>query len=288
MPPATSTDALVLVDKPAGLTSFDIVRGVQRAVDAPKAGHTGTLDPFATGLLVILTGRATRLIGHVPGEPKVYLATILFGEERDTDDVTGTVTREAPLPDPALLPDAVRQLTGHIQQQPPAYSAKKVDGRRAYDIARRGGTPDIAPAAVRVDRWEVLEEAWPRLRVRIHCGGGTYIRALARDLGRAMGSAACLETLRREAAGPFSVADAVSWSGVTEGRLTTRPVREALGSMPHQLLDAEDARRVAHGMAVPAHVAGARAALLDTDGQLLAVARRDQEKWQPEVVLAGA
>jgi tRNA pseudouridine55 synthase len=288
MPPATSTDALVLVDKPAGLTSFDIVRGVQRAIGAAKAGHTGTLDPFATGLLVILTGRATRLIGLVPGEPKVYLATIRFGEERDTDDVTGTVTRQAPLPDRAVLADAVRRLTGVFEQLPPAYSAKKVEGRRAYAIARRGGTPELAPATVRVDRWEILDEAWPRLTVRIHCGSGTYVRALARDLGRLMQSAACLEALRREAAGPFRVDSAVSWQDVADGRLSARPVVEALGSLPREQLDADDARRVSHGMAVVAHQPGERAALLGTNGELLAVAHREQECWQPDVVLANA
>jgi tRNA pseudouridine55 synthase len=288
MPPTTSTDALVLVDKPAGLTSFDVVRGVQRAIGAPKAGHTGTLDPFATGLLVILTGRATRLIGLVPGEPKVYLATIRFGEERDTDDVTGTVTRQAPLPDRALLADAVRRLTGEFEQLPPAYSAKKVEGRRAYAIARRGGTPEIAPATVRVDRWEILDEAWPRLTVRIHCGRGTYVRALARDLGRLMQSAACLETLRREAAGPFTVDGAMSWQDVTDGRLAVRPVVEALGSLPRQRLDSDEARRVSHGMPVVAHQPGERVALLGPEGELLAVAHREQERWQPDVVLAHA
>lgn len=288
MPPATSTDALVLVDKPAGLTSFDIVRGVQRALGASKAGHAGTLDPFATGLLVILTGRATRLLALVPGEPKVYLATIRFGEERDTDDVTGTVTRQAALPDPGLLHGAVRQLTGTVEQLPPAYSAKKVGGRRAYAIARQGGTPAVVPATVRVDRWEILEEAWPRLTVRIQCGSGTYIRALARDLGRLMQSAACLDTLRREASGPFTVAEAVSWQDVTEGRLATRPVVEALGGLPQERLDADDARRISHGMAVLAHQPGERAALLGAGGELLAVAHRDQDRWQPDVVLAGA
>ncbi len=288
MPPATSTDALVLVDKPAGLTSFDIVRGVQRALGAPKAGHAGTLDPFATGLLVILTGRATRLLGLVPGEPKVYLATIRFGEERDTDDVTGAVTRQAPLPDPAVLQAALRQLTGAVEQVPPAYSAKRVGGRRAYAIARQGGTPGVVAATVRVDRWEILDEAWPCLTVRIQCGGGTYIRALARDLGRLMQSAACLEALRREASGPFAVTEAVSWQDVTEGRLATRPVVEALGVLPRQQLDADDARRVSHGMAVPARQPGERAALLGAGGELLAVAHRDQERWQPDVVLASA
>lgn len=288
MPPAISTDALVLVDKPAGLTSFDVVRVVQRTLGAHKAGHTGTLDPFATGLLVILTGRATRLIPHVPGEPKVYTATILFGEERDTDDVTGAVTRQAPLPDPALLRGAVERLTGELLQRPPDYSAKKVQGRRAYAIARRGEVPVMEPAAVRVDSWEVLAEEWPSVRVRIRCGPGTYIRALARDLGREMHSAACLAGLRRERAGPFDVGDANAWDRVSEGRLEARPVRDALGAMPVQVVDADDARRLSHGMAVEAALVVERAALVSAGGELLAVARRDNDRWQPEVVLASA
>jgi tRNA pseudouridine55 synthase len=209
-----------------------------------------------------------------------------FGEERDTDDITGTVTRQADLPDPALLPDAVRQLTGVLQQLPPDYSAKKVDGRRAYDIARRGGTPAVRAAPVHVHRWEIIDASWPELRVRISCGGGTYIRALARDLGRAMQSAACLSELRREEAGPFRVADADPWDAVHEGRLVPRPIREALGGMPVQVVDPAEARRIAHGMAVAAAVPGDRAALLGTEGELLAVARRENDRWQPEVVLA--
>ncbi len=287
MPPAISTDALVLVDKPAGFTSFDVVRAVQRALGAHKAGHTGTLDPFATGLLVILTGRATRLIPHVPGDPKVYTATIRFGEERDTDDVTGAVTRQAPLPDPSLLRGAVDRLTGGILQRPPDYSAKKVQGRRAYAIARQGGAPAIEAARVRVDGWEILAEEWPSVRVRIRCGPGTYIRALARDLGQAMHSAACLAELRRERAGPFDVADANLWNLVNEG-LRVRPVRDALGAMPVQVVDADDARRVSHGMAVGAALTVERAALVSAAGELLAVARRDNDRWQPEVVLASA
>lgn len=286
MPPVISTDALVLVDKPAGVTSFDVVRAVQRSVGAHKAGHTGTLDPFATGLLVVLTGRATRLIAHVPGEPKVYSATIRFGEERDTDDVTGAVTREAPAPDPGLLPHAVSLLTGEIDQLPPDYSAKKVDGRRAYDIARKGGAPAVKQAVVRVDEWQILEEDWPRLRVRIRCGSGTYIRAIARDLGRLMQSAACLAELRRDKAGPFTVDGAATWEDVVAGRLTLRPVREALGTMPVQVVDAEEARRVSHGVAVAATLTGERAALISDRGDLLAVARRENDRWQPEVVLA--
>ena len=288
MPPAISTDTLVLVDKPVGFTSFDVVRAVQRALGAHKAGHTGTLDPFATGLLVILTGRATRLIPHVPGDPKVYTATIRFGEERDTDDVTGTVTREARLPDPSLLRSAVERLTGEILQRPPDYSAKKVQGRRAYAIARQGGAPAIEAARVRVDGWDILAEDWPSLTVRIRCGSGTYIRALARDLGQAMHSAACLAELRRERAGPFDVAEANPWTLVTEGRLDVRPVRDALGAMPVQVVDADAARRLSHGMAIDAALTGERAALVSDAGELLAVARRDNDRWQPEVVLASA
>jgi tRNA pseudouridine55 synthase len=286
---ATSTDALVLVDKPAGVTSFDVVRAVSRAVGARKAGHTGTLDPLATGLLVVLTGRGTRLIRYVPGDPKVYRATIAFGEERDTDDVTGVVTRQSPLPDFARLDEALGHLTGVLQQLPPAYSAKKLGGRRAYAVARGGGQPELAPATVRVDRWELLGSAPDALDVRITCGSGTYIRALARDLGRALGSAAHLRALRRERVGPFDVADANAWEGVRGGEVTPRALGEALGTdVAREVLSPGDTARVAHGMTVPARGDATRAVLLDPDGALVAVARRESDTWQPEVVLAHA
>jgi len=207
---AQSTDGLLLVDKPAGVTSHDVVLLARRVYRERSIGHLGTLDPFATGLLVLLFGRSTRLATFIVNEPKVYDATIRFGSETATDDRTGAVTREAPLPDAASVRAALPALTGNIIQVPPAYSAKSVDGTRAYDAARRGEPLALAAVKVLVHGWEVEAERSDEIDVRITCGGGTYIRALARDLGRAAGSAAHLSSLRRCRSGPFDVADAAT------------------------------------------------------------------------------
>lgn len=211
---------LLLVDKPAGMTSHDVVLAARRAYGERSIGHLGTLDPFATGLLVLLLGRATRLATFIDNEPKVYDATIRFGAETDTDDLTGTVTRTAPPPDIEAVRATLPSLTGEIEQIPPAYSAKKVDGEPAYRAARAGEDVVLRPARVRVDRWQIRAESHDELQVTITCGGGTYIRALARDLGRLTGSAAHLTALRRTQSGPFDVADAV-----TIDQLRTAPPR---------------------------------------------------------------
>lgn len=285
---AISTDVLLLVDKPAGMSSHDVVALARRALGTRKVGHGGTLDPFATGLLVILAGRGTRLLQFVPSEPKVYEATIRFGAETDSDDVTGQVVREAPLPAPAAVLAAIPLLTGDLDQLPPAYSAKHVDGERAYAIARRGESPALQPSRVHVEGWEVLEQRDDRLVARITCGTGTYIRSLARDLGRATGSAAHLETLRRVQVGPFSVGDATDVEALKAGAPRLHDMVEALGSMPRVRLDEHEVRRVRHGMQVPATGDASRAALLDANGELIAVANREGPSWQPAVVLATA
>lgn len=285
----TSTDVLLLVDKPSGVTSHDVVAVVRRSLGTRRVGHAGTLDPFATGLLVLLAGKGTRLIQFVPVEPKVYEATIRFGTATDTDDLTGTPVAEAPLPDAARLPGAIHALTGHISQLPPDYSAKHVGGTRAYALARRGESPVLHPVDVTVHSWEILDHAGDTLRVRITCGTGTYIRALARDLGRLTGSAAHLVALRRTHAGPFDVARADSLPSVREGRLTRYPLSEALIDWPRQALGEEDVRRVARGMRVPAVLPDAtRVMLTDAEGALLAVAHRSGDSWQPQVVLTDA
>ncbi len=201
-------EGLLLVDKPAGITSHDVVDMVRRAYGERSVGHLGTLDPFATGLLLVLVGRATRLSTFLEIEPKVYEAVISFGAETDTDDSTGEVTRSAPPPSEADVRAAIVTLTGHIEQVPPAYSAKKVGGKRAYAAARAGEEMELAPASVVVHRWDVGRFAGDTLAATITCGGGTYIRALARDLGRLSGSAAHLASLRRTRIGKFAVADA--------------------------------------------------------------------------------
>ncbi|MCC6928668.1 MAG: tRNA pseudouridine(55) synthase TruB [Gemmatimonadaceae bacterium] len=285
---ATSTDVLLLVDKPAGMSSHDVVALARRALGTRKVGHGGTLDPFATGLLVLLAGRGTRLLQFVPAEPKVYEATIRFGSETDSDDLTGHIVREAPLPAPAAVLAALPSLTGDLDQLPPAYSAKHVAGERAYEIARRGAAPELAPARVRVERWDVLEQHDARLVARIACGTGTYIRALARDLGRATGSAAHLESLRRVRVGPFDVRNATDVEALRAGAPPCHDLVEALGTMPRLQLDADQVRRVRHGMRLPASGNDTRVALLDDEGELIAVADRDGEWWQPAVVLSVA
>lgn len=205
-------DGLLLVDKPAGVTSHDVVQLVRRIYGERSIGHLGTLDPFATGLLLLLLGHSTRLATFIATEPKVYEATIRFGSETDTDDCTGTVAREAAFPGFDAIRSAIPGLAGTIMQVPPAYSAKSVDGTRAYDAARQGTPLELAPVEVTVYKWEVLADREPEreLDVRITCGTGTYVRALARDLGRAVGSAAHLASLRRTRCGPFDIADAVT------------------------------------------------------------------------------
>lgn len=201
---------LLLVDKPAGITSHDVVDIARRAYGERSIGHLGTLDPFATGLLVLLLGRATRLATFVENEPKVYDATISFGDETDTGDPTGDVIRSAPVPPRQAVFDAIHSLTGDIRQVPPDFSAKKVFGAPAYRAARAGEPIVLAPAPVTVHEWRVESFSGNELTASITCGSGTYIRALARDLGRACGSAAHLKALRRTRTGEFDVLDAAT------------------------------------------------------------------------------
>lgn len=287
-------EGLLLVDKPAGVTSHDVVNAARRALGERRIGHAGTLDPFATGLLVLLVGRATRLLPYVSGDPKVYEATVRFGAETDTEDLHGAVVRTADSPAEREVRSALPHLTGVLDQTPPAYSAKRVGGRRAYALARAGEDVALAPTPVRVDAWEVLawRDATPdtpaELDARITCGPGTYIRSLARDLGRLVDSAAHLSALRRARSGAFDVADAVPLDALRAGAADLRPARDAVPDYPPQALDAADLRRVFAGNPVAATVLGERAALLDAaSNRLVAVAERAGDRWQPRVVLHG-
>jgi tRNA pseudouridine55 synthase len=222
---ASRVEGLLLVDKPAGVTSHDMVLAARRAYGERSIGHLGTLDPFATGLLLMLLGRSTRLANFIVTEPKVYEAVIRFGTETDTDDVTGAPVRSAPLPERHAVRDAIASLTGDLMQVPPAYSAKSVDGTRAYDSARRGEHVDLPPTAVHVYEWSVTAEEPDSIRATITCAGGTYIRALARDLGRLSGSAAHLASLRRTRCGDFDVRDAATLEDLRNSPPPLRPLR---------------------------------------------------------------
>jgi tRNA pseudouridine55 synthase len=283
--PRTDAGGVLLVDKPAGLTSHDVVAVVRRASGSRRVGHTGTLDPFATGLLVVLIGRGTRLIPYIEGEPKVYEAVIRFGSETDTDDSTGQTTIAAASPTDNAIASGIATLTGEIDQVPPSYSAKQVDGQRAYDAARRGIALELEPVRVTVHEWTILARREDVLAVRITCGGGTYIRALARDLGRLTGSAAHLGELRRTRNGPFIVDDAVTLDGLRAGQLPIQPLRSAIPSLPTQRLDASERARVVHGNAIAARVDARRVALVDDEETLIAVAERFENELRPVLVL---
>jgi tRNA pseudouridine55 synthase len=285
----STTDGLLLVDKPAGMTSHDVVLAARRAFGESRIGHAGTLDPFATGLLVLLLGRATRLLPYLDGIPKEYEASIVLGCETDTDDLHGTVVKTAPPPSDAAIAEAIGRLTGPLEQIPPAYSAKRVAGRRAYDAARAGVTLELAPASVEVFVWRNVSRAGDVLRATIECGAGTYVRALARDLGRLAGSAAHLGALRRTRSGPFRVDDAVSLDMLREGSAELRPALDALPALPRVTLEEPDAERILRGIAIPRLLDSPRAALVDArSGMLLALAEAAGDRWQPRVVMRRA
>ncbi|HEY3286572.1 MAG TPA: tRNA pseudouridine(55) synthase TruB [Gemmatimonadaceae bacterium] len=318
MAPRPAPDGLLLVDKPADVTSHDVVNAARRALGEKRVGHGGTLDPFATGLLVLLVGRATRLLQWLHAEPKVYEATVRFGAETDTEDLGGAVTREAPLPTRAALEAAVPSLLGEIDQVPPAYSAKRVDGRRAYELARAGRDVELAPSRVRIDdillgSFEGSDDAVSACRMRVTCGGGTYVRSLARDLARAAGSAAHLTALRRERAGVFSLARAIPLELLRSGApVNLAPAIDALEGYPFQVLSEEEVGQVVRGIDVEARVEGAYAALISGRASsdaavpaalgrplsnsvgvcLIAFAERRPsergERWQPRVVMRDA
>jgi tRNA pseudouridine55 synthase len=190
------------------------------------------------------------------------------------------------VPTRAAIDGAIASLTGHIAQVPPDYSAKQVGGRRAHAAARRGAPLALEPVPVHVHSWVVREHRENETDVTIVCGGGTYIRALARDLGRATNSAAHLSSLRRTRSGPFDVSLAASFADLRDGRAELRTPREAIPSMPEQRVSLDDAARLARGMRIDAGIEGERAALVSESGALLAIAERSEDQWQPRVVLA--
>ncbi len=281
------TDGLLLVDKPAGITSHAVVDRARRVLGIRRIGHAGTLDPFATGLLLLLVSRATRLVPFLDAEPKVYRARIRFGARTTTDDRDGETIAEAPPPEQAVVERVIPSLTGHLVQRPPAFSAKQVGGVRAYATARRGAPMALEPVGVTVYEWRVLRREGADLDVEISCSGGTYVRALARDLGEATGSEAHLVELRRLRSGRFDLADAYSLDAVERGEFRLLAPTAAVGQLPRQALDDLDAKRVTHGQNIAAQTSGEIAALCHHD-ELLAVAVRDGENWRPKVVMRDA
>ncbi len=280
----------MLVDKPAAITSHDVVQRVRRVLGTRAAGHTGTLDPFATGLLVVLVGRATRLARFVEGQSKTYLATARLGIRTDTDDLTGRVieTAEAGMVDPSQVRESLTGFLGTQLQRPPQYSAKHVGGERSYLKARRGEAVELADVSVTVEHIEVVEYQPPLLIFRVVVSAGTYVRAIARDLGERLGVGAHLTSLRREAIGSLQVADAVPIDRLSPEALV--PALAVLRHLPTVELDEEARIAVAQGRAVEGSweagkLGSGEVVALLCAGELVAVARVEQGWLQPTVVL---
>jgi tRNA pseudouridine55 synthase len=245
-------DGLVLVDKPAGKTSHDLTLAVRRGLDLRKAGHAGTLDPFATGLLLVLVGRARRAQRFLTALPKTYVTVARLGALSSTGDPEGEITATGVVPPPdAVLP------TGRLRQRPPAYSAIRIQGRRAYERARAGEVVDVPEREVMVHRFEQRWRDGDRACYEIECSAGTYVRSLIADLGDAY-----CEELRRTRVGPFDVADADPARVLDLGR--------ALSFLPAVRLEGEAARRAAHGQAVGAEApeGDSPVLLVDSDGPI--------------------
>lgn len=246
---------LLVLDKPGGITSRDAVNRVQDWFPRrTRIGHTGTLDPLATGVLVVCIGNATRLAEFVQGMDKTYHTTIVFGARSDTDDADGLITPTAdvtPIEETVVRTVACRFI-GDIAQRPPAYSAIKIDGKRAHDLARRGDQVEIAARAVTIYAIDVLRYVWPELDLEIRCGKGTYIRSLARDLGEHLGCGAYVKTLRRTRVGPFHADDAVSLdANATDVQARLLPSATAVAHLPAIRLADEQIARLRQGQTIP-------------------------------------
>jgi tRNA pseudouridine55 synthase len=245
---------LLNLNKPAGVTSRDVVNRVQRFVRPAKVGHAGTLDPLATGVLVVAIGPATRLVEYVQRMPKTYRGTFLLGRTSDTEDVEGVI-RELPDP-PRPTSDEVRaamnRLVGTIDQVPPAYSALKIEGQRAYDLARRGQTVELAARPVEIHSLDLVSYCYPELTLLIRCGSGTYVRSLGRDLARSLGTDAVMSALRREAIGPFGIDSSLECEPLTAATIQSHLLSPllAVGDLPRIDVTSAEARRLAMGQTI--------------------------------------
>jgi tRNA pseudouridine55 synthase len=235
---------LLLIDKPPGVTSHDVVDAVRRALSVRKVGHAGTLDPMATGLMLVCVGRATRLLRYLSGLGKSYEGSARLGVETDTLDAEGAVLSESEVDvgEPALLA-AFASLTGEIEQIPPAHSAVKVGGRKLYEAARKGEVLEAPPRQVRIDSYELVSFASPSFDFRVACSSGTYIRSLVADTGRALDCGAHLTALRRTAIARFTVAEATTHKEPGE----PLPMERIVAHLPARTLDAAEAEAVSHG-----------------------------------------
>ena len=290
---------VLVVDKPVGMTSHDVVQVIRNGTGLRRAGHTGTLDPRASGVLVILVGPAVRLSEYVSASDKRYQAIIRLGSTTDTFDVEGKFTRSNQPVNvtEAQFEEVLQSFIGEIEQTPPPYSAVKVQGRKAYEMARQGEEVDLTPRKIQVHHLEVLEWAPPEVVVDVHCSSGTYVRSLANDLGEKLGCGAYLVGLRRTKSGRFSLRDATPLRKLQEAFTAGNwyqfliPAAEALGDWPAVELSPDEVEAVRHGHRVKVKEGNTEAKVrgVSTQGELVALmeiatAEDGSSEWQPRKV----
>ncbi len=285
---------VLVVDKPVGLTSHDVVQVIRKGTNIRRAGHTGTLDPRASGVLVILLGPAVRLSEYVSASDKRYQAVIQLGKTTDTYDADGRVLSSSPVEiTEEQFEEALSHFVGKIEQVPPPYSAVKVKGRKAYEMAREGEEVDLAPRTITVYSLELLEWAAPEAVIDVYCSSGTYIRSLANDLGKMLGCGAHLVGLRRTKSGRFTLRDAVPLRKLREAFEDGTwyqyliPAAEALGDWPAVELTVDQMDTVRHGHRIAAEDAtGKMARGINEQGELVALLEYVEEtnQWQPKKV----
>lgn len=275
------------INKPAGVTSRWVVNRVVPLVRPAKVGHAGTLDPLATGVLVVALGPATRLVEYVQQLPKKYAAEFLLGRSSPTEDIDGDVAElvDSPVPSRDQIEQAAVALTGTIMQRPPAFSALKLQGRRAYDMARAGQHVELAPRPITVYSMTVAAYEYPRLALEIECSSGTYVRSLGRDLAIACGTQAVMSQLTRTAIGHFTLDEAVSVESLDRDCLAQHLIAAAVGlrHLPRAVITAEDVRQLAHGRAISANLPPDTevAAAVDADENLCALLQPREGLWHP-------
>ncbi len=285
---------VLVVDKPIGMTSHDVVQVIRNGTKIRRAGHTGTLDPRASGVLVVLVGPAVRLSEYISASDKRYQAIVRMGATTDTYDEEGKITTSSSVEiTEAQFEESLKQFVGEIEQVPPPYSAIKIQGKKAYEMARAGKEVDLSPRKINVYSLELLEWAPPEAVIDVYCSSGTYVRSLANDLGKSLGCGAYLVGLRRTKSGRFTLRDAVSLRKLREAFEQGNwyqyliPAAEALSEWPAVELDADQVDAIRHGHRVPAE-AGATgwARGVSEQGELVALleANADSSEWQPKKV----
>lgn len=286
------TEGLLNIDKPAGITSHDVVARVRRVTGVRRVGHAGTLDPIATGVLLVGVGRTTRLIEYLVGQPKTYEARLRLGQATNTYDTEGEVTAERPFSHitSAAIETHLAPLRGQIEQRPPVYSAIKKDGQPLYKLARQGIEVDVPTRQVTIYALELLAHDAPLVDLRVTCSAGTYIRSLAHDLGQALGCGAHLTGLRRTAIGAFGVETAVSLPDLTPDNLNDylQPPDTAVSHFPQLILSREEAQQWQHGMSVSHRPDQPTDSELvrtyDENGRFLGISTAQADHWQPKKV----